>query len=351
MSNVYFVPVSRKADDRELSAAARRLLECLIEREAVKLEEKLPLKVHFGEQGNRSYLKPGTYDGIIDLFEERGVASEFTETSVLYGGERFERDRHVRLAQKHGFTRIPVTIADGARGEAATEITVGQKHFQHCSIAAGLAAAPQVLVVSHFKGHMLAGFGGALKQLSMGFASKGGKMAMHMNVKPRIRAWKCKRCGACLRRCQVGAIALEPRPRIDHSRCIGCGACFSICPHHAISILSWRGLVNALFGGRFFREKLAEYALAAHRGKRHLYLNFAVNITRGCDCEPHPMLNCCRNIGIFASLDPVAVDSACYAAVAAEGRKFRGREQLAYAEKIGVGSTDYTLIELPESSC
>ena len=101
-----------------------------------------------------------------------------------------------------------------------------------------------------------------------------------------------------------------------------------------------------LFGNRYFREKLAEYAFASHVGKKNIYLTFAVDVAPGCDCEPRPMRAAVKDVGIFASLDPVAVDAACYDAVAKAGKKFKGAEQLDYAEKIGLGSRDYELIEL-----
>ena len=346
MANVYFVPVAHEPGSEVLSTIGRKLLETVVEKENITLEKEIPLKLHFGERGNFTFLKPATYDGIIDFLEEKGIKSAFTETSVLYGGERFNREKHTALALSHGFDRLPVVIADGARGEEAVEVPVELKHFKKVSIAAGLAKYDQVLVLSHFKGHMLAGFGGAIKQLSMGFGSKGGKMAMHLGVKPRIMGMLCKKCGICQKRCQVEAITREKgKFRIDHSKCIGCGACFSICPRHAVSIFSLGGFWNALFKGKFFREKLVEYACGAAKGKKHIYITFAVNITRGCDCEPHPMPRCIKDIGVFASTDPVAIDQACLDFAAKAGKKFRGAEQLQYAEKCGLGSTEYTLIE------
>ena len=89
-----------------------------------------------------------------------------------------------------------------------------------------------------------------------------------------------------------------------------------------------------------------EYAYAAHHGKRNIYLNFALNVTRGCDCEPLPMRSVIPDIGIFASADPVAIDAACYDRAAQRGKRFRGREQLAYAEKIGMGEMRYRLFEI-----
>lgn len=342
MSNVYFIPAGSCVKE-----ASVRLLKTILEKEQVKLSERIPIKVHFGEKGNRTYLKAETYDGLIDFLQEQGKDCRFSETSVLYGGERFSREKHLKLAESHGFTRIPVVIEDGANGEDSVSVPVGLKHFQNCSVAKGLAEAEQILVCSHFKGHKLAGFGGAVKQLSMGCAAKGGKMAMHLSVKPKIFKLFCKHCGLCASRCQVKAITItEKTASIDHSKCIGCGACFSICRHHAVSILSFAGLKNMLFKSDNFREKLVEYAYAAHKGKKNIYLNFAMSVTKGCDCEPLPMRACIEDIGIFASVDPVAVDQACLDAAEKAGRKFKGGEQLAYAEKIGLGSRKYELIEI-----
>lgn len=342
MSNVYFIPAGGCVKE-----ASVRLLQTVLDRENVELASRIPLKVHFGEKGNKTYLKAETYDGLIDFLQSKGVDCRFSETSVLYGGERFSREKHLKLAAAHGFTRIPVVIEDGANGEEADDVAVGLKHFQHCSVAKGLAEAEQILVCSHFKGHKLAGFGGAVKQLSMGCAAKGGKMAMHLSVKPKIFKLFCKHCGLCATRCQVKAITItKEKAEIDRTKCIGCGACFSICRHHAVSILSWEGLKNMLFSGGNFREKLVEYAYAAHHGKKNIYLNFALNVTRGCDCEPLPMRTCIPDIGIFASTDPVAVDQACLDAATRAGKKFKGQEQLAYGEKIGLGSRKYELIEI-----
>ncbi len=342
MSNVYFIPAGSCVKE-----ASVRLLKTILEKEQMELSERIPIKVHFGEKGNRTYLKAETYDGLIDFLQEQGKDCRFSETSVLYGGERFSREKHLKLAESHGFTRIPVVIEDGANGEDSVSVPVGLKHFQSCSVAKGLAEAEQILVCSHFKGHKLAGFGGAVKQLSMGCAAKGGKMAMHLSVKPKIFKLFCKHCGLCASRCQVKAITItEKTASIDHSKCIGCGACFSICRHHAVSILSFAGLKNMLFKSDNFREKLVEYAYAAHKGKKNIYLNFAMSVTKGCDCEPLPMRACIEDIGIFASVDPVAVDQACLDAAEKAGRKFKGGEQLAYAEKIGLGSRKYELIEI-----
>lgn len=346
-SEVFFFALDAHADNVARSNAGKIVLAKLLEKSGTPAGE-VPLKLHFGERGNRTYLPPEVYEGMIILLKNAGCKTFFTETSVLYGGERFRADKHIALAESHGFTRLPVVIADGSNGEDAVDVPVKNgKYFKSAAIGRVLAEAEQVLVVSHFKGHMLAGFGGAIKQLSMGFASKGGKMAMHFNVKPRIRRWKCRACGLCVKRCNAGAISKDNgKYRVDHAKCIGCGACFSICPHRAVSVFTWEGIKNAIFGKRDFRRKLVEYALAAHENKKNFYITFVVNVTPGCDCEPRPMRKCVPDIGVFGSFDPVALDSACYDAVKSSGKRFRGHEQLEYAEKIGLGNREYEIISL-----
>lgn len=345
-SNVYFIPCGPQAHDADLSTIALKLLQTIQEREHVELESYVPLKVHFGESMNRTYLKPETYAGIIGYLQGLGIRTAYIESSVLYGGRRFIKEKHLKLAEEHGFTQLPVIIADGEDGNETEEVPIHQKHIAYAGLAKELAACSQVLVLSHFKGHSLAGFGGAIKQLSMGFASRRGKLAMHVGIKPRIRNSKCKRCKMCMNRCNAGAITIGDKCSIDHEKCVGCGACYSICPQHAISLFSFGNLKNVIFGRRAFRERLVEYAYASHTGRKNIYISFAVNVTRGCDCEPRPMMRCTDDIGVFASLDPVAIDQACWDAVAKAGKKFKGIEQLAYAEKIGFGSRTYELVQL-----
>jgi uncharacterized Fe-S center protein len=125
--------------------------------------------------------------------------------------------------------------------------------------------------------------------------------------------------------------------------CVGCAACIAICPHNAISN-SW---IQSLFSS--FSERLAEYALAAQQGKNNIYITFAFNITRGCDCEGRNMKPIIDDIGIFASLDPVAIDKACLDMADKLNNRMvfkRGRKTLEYAEKIGLGTQNYELTEL-----
>lgn len=347
MSDVFFSKAGPGTSVGEVQRRSRALLERLVAASGVALEREIPLKVHFGEPGNQTYLKPATYRGVIDCLAERGIATAYIETSVLYGGKRYRKDLHLKTAADHGFSDLPVIIADGDAGGEFYRVKVGLKHFDECMLGAAFERYGQVIVLAHFKGHMLAGFGGALKQLSMGFAAKGGKLAMHMGTKPRIVRRKCTACGLCATRCAEGAIAIaDGAAAIDRDKCVGCGACVAICPSKAATLISLRGALTMVGSGGRFGEKVVEYAYAAHKGRRNLYMNFAMSVTAGCDCEARKMRPVADDVGIFASTDPVALDKACWDALRAAGRKFRGEAAFRYAEKIGLGSAAYRLEEV-----
>jgi len=345
MPIVYFKRFNGSSNPGIVKSFSRELLDRIITKEKFVLEKEIPLKVHFGEKGNVTYLKSENYDGIIDYLEERNIKSFFIETTVLYGGQRYKKELHLKTARENGFTRIPVVVADGEYGESFTEIEINKKHFERCKIGKEFSNYSQLIVLSHFKGHMLAGFGGALKQLSMGHASKGGKLAMHLGIKPRIKSRKCEQCGLCKNNCAHDAITIGEKSYIDHSICVGCGACVAICPNKAVTVFSIKGICRAAFGNKF-TEKIAEYAYAGQKGKKNIYLNFLMNITRGCDCEGRKMKLIMDDIGILASADPVAIDKASYDLTRKAGKKFRGHSIFSYSEQIGLGSADYILKEI-----
>lgn len=346
-SNVYFKRINNNTTAEEVQAITKELFQKLIDEEKIHLEKTIPMKVHFGEAGNITFVKPENYDGIIDFLEARKIKSQFMETSVVYGGKRYKRELHLQTAKEHGFTRLPVVIADGEQGGDHFDVEINQKHYKSCMIGKEFENYSQMLVISHFKGHGLAGFGGAIKQLSMGHAAKGGKLAMHMGIKPKIVKRKCVKCKLCQKACNVDAITISKTESfIDHEKCIGCGGCVSTCPKKAISIFSLKGIWKMFFGGNEFKEKLVEYALAAQLNKDNIYFNFVMNITAQCDCVGRAMKPLMDDIGIFISTDPVAIDRACYDMIKENGKTFKGVEQFEYAEKIGLGTNNYNLIEL-----
>lgn len=343
MANVYFKAIDSYSKTKEISAAAAELLRIIVENEGISLNKFIPLKVHLGEKGNNTFIEPKNFEGIIDYLTVQKIDTAFIETNVLYKGQRNTLENHTRVAKEHGFTSIPLIIADGEAGEEYESVEIKKKHFDFCKIAKSLAKEDQIIVLSHFKGHILAGFGGAIKQLGMGFASKGGKLAQHANSIPKISSFKCKSCKACAAKCPERAISVENKAKIDKNKCVGCASCMAACKYNAITN-SWLASLS-----KSFSERLAEYAYGAAKDKQIIYLTFAFNITKNCDCEGHPMKPIAKDLGVFASVDPVAIDKACLDVLdKSEGKTVfkRGRYTLDYAAGIGLGSKKYNLITI-----
>jgi len=296
-AKVYFHPLTSK-NPQEIGRIARKLFETIVKENKIVLEKDLPLKVHPGEPGNTTFIKPAVYNDLIDFLTAKGIKPFFIETNTVTG-QRTNIASHLRVASEHGFTRIPVVIADGETGVDQTMVAIKNgKYFKACRIARELANKPQVVVLSHFKGHIAAGFGAALKMLGIGFASRQGKMEIHSKeFTPELKT-------------------------IDWSK------------------------RDKLYPLEIFRERVAEYALAAVNNKQYIYLTFAFDIAENCDCDGEEMKCVYTDLGVFASLDPVAIDKACFDMLEKrEGKKpFEGADIFAYAEKIGLGSQEYTLV-------
>lgn len=303
------------------------------------------IKVHFGEEGNSTYIHPKNFHSLIGYLQIHKCKPVYIETNVLYKGKRTARDTHIALAKEHGFSDLPIVIADGEIGEEIQEIEINQKHFKTCKLGKAYHDYNQIIVMSHFKGHGLSGFGGAIKQLGMGFASRAGKLAMHANSKPIINPINCKKCHLCANSCPVGACDIDAIiPHINTDKCIGCAKCIAICPHHACTI-NWLSTLPGTF-----EEKLCEYALAATKQRddvQMVYINFLLNVTDNCDCMSHTKI-VAKDIGILAGTDPVALDKACYDLLnEKEKRKvFGGQKAFEYGEAIGLGKKEYTLKEI-----
>lgn len=339
MSTVYFKRIENK-NLEDLSRGARDLIERVVEKEAHVFDKVVPLKVHFGEKGNTTFVPSSCYEGVIDFLKEKGASSCYIETNVLYRGARTTADSHKEIAIQHGFTQLPIVIADGDHGEAYDEIEINKTFFKKCKIGKAFSDYNQYIVMSHFKGHGAAGFGGALKQLAMGFGSRGGKMAQHSGISPKVNPKKCISCGLCVEKCDVDAIEMNEKAVILSEKCVGCAGCIAVCPVGAISN-DW--------GSEHFKEKITEYAYAAQLGKDNIYITYLINVTPECDCMGQPMATVAQDIGVFASKDPVAIDAACIDILQKEnGDKIfdEGRVSLEHAERISFGSTQYKLVEI-----
>ena len=292
------------------------------------------IKLHVGEHGNINYVSPQYVQRVVELVRGAGGASFLTDTTTLYAGRRFRADLHINLAREHGFDFAPMIIADGLYGDDYVEIN-GAK------IASLFDHIDTMFCVSHFKGHLNCGFGGALKNLGMGCGSKGGKLEMHSRSKPYIDEDRCTACLTCFEYCIHGAIKKKGTSvAIDKKICTGCAGCMAVCPERAIKF-SWDAASSDIQKG------IAKHAAAAIKDKDVFYLNFLVNISPNCDCfhTNEPMI--ADDVGILASFDPVSVDQACYDLIKEAIDKLHpevdAQEQLAYAEKFGAGERTYEI--------
>lgn len=328
----------------------------------------VPVKVHFGEQGNDTYVRPVYVRQVIDKILERGGKPFLTDTNTLYSGSRHNSVDHLITAIEHGFdysvVRAPLVIADGLVSDNYREVPIDGKHFRKVKIASDILTPPGMIVISHVKGHGMAGFGGAIKNLAMGCAPAGGKMDQHRGLRPAVDTGTCAGCGRCAAVCPRGSVRMEGDVAVaDLESCIGCGECMTVCPVGSISFDWGKDIVP-------FMEMMTEYALGAVSGKqgRVGYLNFLIQITPECDCLPWSDAPIVPDIGILASTDPVAIDQASFDLVSRQiglhssrlkanfepGQdKFtgtwpdtRGLVQIEYGEKIGLGTRQYTLKEL-----
>jgi len=328
------------------------------------------IKVHFGESGNDTFLSPVLAAAVVDQVKQAGGKPFLTDTNTLYGGSRHNAVDHLTTALRHGFgmevTGAPLIIADGLLGECQAEVEIPGRRITRARVAGTIVRAEAMLVLSHFKGHELAGFGGAIKNLAMGCATGAGKRDQHS---PRftVNAETCIGCGECESVCPEDAARVDgDRASIDKDRCIGCGECYIHCPQKAVEI-DWRTEVPV------FMERMTEYALAAVQGKQDRlgFVNFLLNVTPDCDCCSWSDAPLVPDIGILASTDPVALDAACLdlvnrtaalpgthlhrssAAWQPGADKFtglwghtQGRIQLEYGQELGLGSLDYELVTI-----
>jgi len=366
-SRVYFAGVRARSDKENKQNRIRKLFDAAGFDDVIRKGDITAIKLHFGEQGNDSFVNPILIRPIVDKIKHLGARPFLTDTNTLYGGSRANAVDHLQTAAEHGFgytvAGAPVIIADGLRSDRYREVEIGQEHFQKVKIAAEVAAADSMIVVSHFKAHLPAGFGGAVKNLGMGCAPALGKSEQH-SAKPIFNAELCTGCLACRENCPNSAIIVQKKiSAIDYNVCSGCGKCLRVCPTHAIDF-NWFVEVEP------FLERITEYALGAVTGKegRVGFFNILLNITPDCDCVPWSDAPLVPDIGILASQDPVAIDQASFDLVNRQrglensllqrnhepGKdKFLGvwentlgNIQVDYGDEIGLGHKEYRLIEI-----
>ena len=367
-SKVYFMNL-RTDFDNPLTVKLQRL----IRRAGIETidfaDRFVAIKIHFGEPGNLSFLRPNFARAVADVIRAKGGRPFLTDCNTLYPGRRKNALDHLDAAAENGFsvasTGCQCIIADGLKGLDEKIVPIsGGKHVKEAKIGQAIMDADIVVSLNHFKGHEMTGFGGAMKNIGMGSGSRAGKMEQHNDGKPTVDQSLCRACRQCGKQCAHGAISYNEKKiaSIDHNRCVGCGRCIAACNFDAIENTSGNS-------NQILCEKMAEYALAVLQNRPNFHINLVIQVSPNCDCHSENDVPIIPDVGMFASFDPVALDQACADAcikqpvmpgsqlsdlleqgcdghdhfgVSAQGTDWT--MTLAHAEAIGLGTRQYELI-------
>ena len=270
------------------------------------------IKMHFGELGNISYLRPNYAKAVADLVKEAGGIPFLTDCNTLYPGSRKNAIEHMYCAWENGFTPMtvgcPVIIGDGLKGMDDVAVPVeGGVHVKEAKIGRAIMDADVFISLTHFKGHEMAGFGGAVKNIGMGCGSRAGKKEQHSTGKPNINKALCRGCKQCMRECANQGLVYDEaarKMRINTDNCVGCGRCLGACNFDAIAF------ANDL-ATKELNERMAEYAKAVVDGRPNFHVSLIVDVSPYCDCHGENDAPILPNVGMLAAFDPIALDQAC----------------------------------------
>ena len=374
VSKVYFTDFHTEAFGDGLPTKLKKL----IKRAGIAdldLEGKfVAIKMHFGELGNISYLRPNYARAVVDVVKELGGKPFLTDCNTMYPGSRKNALEHLECAWQNGFTPLtvgcPILIGDGLKGTDDVEVpVVGGEYVEKAKIGRAVMDADVFISLTHFKGHEMTGFGGTIKNIGMGCGSRAGKTEQHASGKPQIDPKLCRGCTRCQKECANGGLVFDKEARkmtVDQNNCVGCGRCLGACNFDAIYFVNDNA--NSTLNCR-----MAEYTKAVLDGRPNFHISLVVDVSPNCDCHGENDIPILPNIGMFASFDPLALDQACVdACLAAQPMpgsqlakhladpnfhdhhdnftnstpESEWKSCLEHAAKIGLGSREYELIEM-----
>ncbi len=332
------------------------------------------IKMHFGELGNMTFLRPNYAKAVADVVKELGGKPFLTDCNTLYPGSRKNALEHLYCAWENGFTPLsagcPVIIADGLKGTDDIEVPVhGGEYVTAAKIGRAIMDADIFISLSHFKGHEMTGFGGTIKNIGMGSGSRAGKKEQHCNGKPIIDQDKCRGCKRCMRECANDGLVFDESRRkmsVDTENCVGCGRCIGACNFDAIDFAQDAA-------GKELNCRMAEYTKAVVDGRPNFHISLICDVSPTCDCHSGNDTPIIPDVGMFASFDPLALDQACVDACLKQtplpGSQLTDEMSkpdfhdhhdhfdntnpnteyktcLAHAEKIGLGVRQYELVQV-----
>jgi uncharacterized Fe-S center protein len=298
---------------------------------------KVPVKLHMGEPGNKYFISPSLVKLAVRKLKEAGAEPFLFDTTVAYPGPRSTKAGYEKAARRHGFgeDEMGCRVVIGDRG-----VKVAESGYSF-EVAKEIYQSSHIVVISHVKGHIGSGFGGAIKNLGMGGVTRETKAAIHLMSSPVYVESECDLCGDCAEACPFDALTVERDWKRDEKACQGCGVCVSVCTKGAL-----------IYKEMDLQKGLALSAKACIAGKRVVYINAMVNISRDCDCDPNARPAICPDVGYLASTEMAAIDQASLdlvhevrPQVFKKATRIDPSKQVQYAQELGF-IVSYELVRL-----
>jgi len=299
----------------------------------------IPVKLHMGEPKNKHFIKPDFTKIVVDSLKSVGAKPYLFDTTVSYSGKRHTKEGYLDVAKIHGFTKKNIGC-EVVIDDKGIPVKIEEREYE---VADHIFNSSHIFALSHVKGHVATGFGGAIKNFGMGGVTKETKRKMHHGSRPIYQKDACTYCGVCAEVCPFDAIEVNSNSwNQNMSDCFGCGVCVDACKTNAM-----------MHKDADIQYVLACAAKACVQDKSVIYLNELKRIAKSCDCDPSSDPIICPDIGYLISDDPVAIDKASLDLINdIKGNIFEKEnnispyKQIKFGEEIGLGSSTYQLIEI-----
>jgi uncharacterized Fe-S center protein len=301
--------------------------------------KSVPVKLHMGELKNKHFISPDFTKIVVNALKKVGARPYLFDTTVSYSGKRHTKEGYKEVAKIHGFTYKNIGC-DVVIDDTGVAVNVEGREYE---VADHIFNANCIFALTHVKGHIATGMGGAIKNFGMGGVTKETKIKMHHGSRPIYQKDACTYCGVCAEVCPFDAIEVNKDSwNQNMTKCFGCGVCVDSCKTKAI-----------IHKDADIQYVLACAAKACVLNKNVIYLNELKRIAKSCDCDPSADPIICPDIGYLLSEDPVAIDKASLdlindikGNIFEKENKISPYKQIKYAEEIGLGQSSYQLIEL-----
>ena len=302
-------------------------------------EKKVPVKLHMGEPKNKYFSKPDFVKHSIDELKKVNANPYLFDTTVAYPGPRHNVSEYEQVARLHGF-KMKNIGCDVVIDDIGIPVKVENRDYE---VARHISNSTHIFSITHVKGHVATGMGGAIKNFGMGGVTKETKRKMHHGSRPIHQKDKCTYCGVCAEVCPFDSIKVKGNKwKINSRSCFGCGVCVENCNADSLK-----------YEDANIQYLLACAAKACVQDKNVIYLNELKRISKSCDCDPLADPIICPDIGYLVSDDLVAIDKASLDLINdvkkdifEKVNKVDPLKQIKYGEEIGLGSSTYQLIEI-----